>query len=232
METSKQNIVALIPARGGSKGIPDKNIKSFCNKPLIAWTIEQALATESIDDVVVTSDSPAILEIAEHYGANTILRPGSISGDTATTESAIIHALGELDTFIDTVVLLQATSPLRKTDDLEKAITTFFSSNYDSLFSGAILEDFLIWKINSDKKLESLNYNHLDRGRRQDREVEYVENGSLYIFEPGLIKENNNRLGSSIGIYLMDFWQSYEIDAPEDWDLLEILFKHYLLNRV
>jgi len=223
-------IIAIIPARGGSKGITGKNIKDFCGKPLIAWTIEQALSTSTIDNVYVTSDSSDIIRIAEKYGARIIRRPDDISGDTATTESALAHALTEVGPDVGAVVLLQPTSPLRKPNDLANCIEQFRSSDFDSLFSGAELEDFLIWKKNAKGILESINYDYKNRGRRQDREVEFVENGSIYISKPDLITNSNNRLGIDVGIYLMEFWQSFELDDIEDWNFLEVLYRYYLSN--
>ncbi|NQV54584.1 MAG: acylneuraminate cytidylyltransferase family protein [Rhodospirillales bacterium] len=225
-----ERIIAVIPARGGSKGIPGKNIKDFCRKPLIAWTIEQAKSTSAIDNVYVSSDSSEIIQIAESYGAEIIRRPNNISGDTATTESALAHALVEVGPDIGAVMLLQPTSPLRKPDDLAKSIELFQSSNFDSLFSGAELQDFLIWKKSKSGALESINYDHKNRGRRQEREVEFVENGSIYISKPELITTSDNRLGENIGVYLMDFWQSFELDDIEEWDFLEVLYRHYLAD--
>lgn len=223
--------VAIIPARGGSKSIPRKNLINFCGKPLLAWSVIQACGTPGIDEVYVTSDSEEILSVAAQYGALPIRRPFEIAGDTATTESAILHALDVLPGPVDTVVLLQATSPLRKPDDLGSALKQFEKEGVDSLFSGALLEDFLIWEQGQDNSLSSFNYDFASRGRRQDRKPQFVENGSLYIFKPSIIREKLNRLGGSIGIYLMDFWQSFEIDNPEDIELLCVLFEVKLLSH-
>jgi len=216
-------IIAIIPARGGSKGIPKKNIIDFHGKPLIAWSILQALNTPEIDEVLVSSDSDEILDVAKEYGANTIKRPEEISGDTASSESAIKHAIYALGYETEAVVMLQATSPLRKPDDLSRAIRQFREENWDSAFSGALLDDFLIWDKASDGSLKSFNYDYMNRGRRQDREHQFVENGSFYIFKPSIIS-NGNRLGGNIGVYIMDFWQSFEIDTMDDLELVKTLF--------
>lgn len=223
--------VAIIPARGGSKGIPRKNLIDFCGKPLLAWSVIQACLTPGIDEVYVSSDSEEILAVAGEYGALSIRRPSEISGDTATTESAILHALDLIPGPVDNVVLLQATSPLRKPGDLQAALKQFGEEGIDSLFSGAMLEDFLIWEQNHDGTFSSFNYDFKNRGRRQDRKPQYVENGSFYIYKPCVIRETLNRLGGSMGIYLMDFWQSFEIDNPEDVDLLRVLFQVRLLEH-
>lgn len=220
----QQKRVAIIPARGGSKGIPNKNIIDFCGKPLMAWSILQAINTPEIDEVYVTSDSSEILEIARSYGAKGIVRPDDISGDRATSESAIEHALSVIDYQVDLALMLQATSPLRKPDDLGKAIRQFDEEKWDSAFSGGVLEDFLIWEKDEQGGLRSFNYDYLNRGRRQDRKAQYVENGSFYLFKPEILKKGN-RLGGHIGIYLMDFWQSFEIDNYEDLEFLRLLFE-------
>jgi N-acylneuraminate cytidylyltransferase len=221
-------VVAIIPARGGSKGIPRKNILEFCGRPLIAWSILQAVNTPEIDAVYVTSDDDEILDIATSYGAQKIKRPDEMSGDTSTSESAIAHALQGIEPAPAIILMLQPTSPLRKPDDLSSAVRQFKTEMWDSGFSGAVLEDFLIWKKNERGILESTNYDYKNRGRRQERKHEYVENGSIYLFKPEILVKNNNRMGGKIGVSLMDFWQSFEIDEPDDWELLETLFKKYL----
>ncbi len=223
-----EKVIALIPARGGSKGIPRKNVRNFCGKPLLAWTVLQAINTPEIDAVYVTSDSDEILDVGTTYGAKPIKRPAEIAGDTASSESAVTHAFDVLGTGQEIVLMLQPTSPLRKPDDMGRAIRQFRQEGWDSGFSGAPLEDFLTWKKTPDGGYTSINYDYKNRGRRQDRELEYVENGSIYFFKPRIFTEHKNRMGGKIGIYLMDFWQSFELDRPEDWDLLETLFTTHL----
>ena len=221
-------ILAFIPARGGSKGIPNKNIKLFNGKPLIEWTIDSALKSKLISKVIVSSDSQKILSISKKLGAETVLRPKSISGDFATTESAIKHYIKNTKESFDTIVLLSPSSPIRKMSDIDNAIKEFKSKKLDSCFSASILLDFLIWKLNKKKKYESINYNFKNRGTRQKRDLNYVENGSIYVFKTKLIKYYNNRIAGKIGIYLMNFWQSFEIDVKDDWKLLEMIQKIYI----
>lgn len=220
--------VAIIPARGGSKGIPRKNLIPFCGKPLVAWSIIQATATPGIDEVYVTSDSEEILAVAGEYGALSIRRPDNLSGDVATSESAVDHALDQIQGTVSTVFLLQATSPLRKPTDFGKALQQFNDEKLDSLFSGAVLEDFLIWERDEHNRYQSFNYDYTNRGRRQDRKHQYVENGSFYIFKPSVFIHELNRLGGVIGVYLMDFWQSFEIDSSEDVGYIEYIFEKKL----
>jgi CMP-N,N'-diacetyllegionaminic acid synthase len=221
-------ILAFIPARGGSKGIPNKNIKLFNGKPLIEWTIDSALKSKLISKVIVSSDSQKILSISKKLGAETVLRPKNISGDFATTESAIKHYIKNTKESFDTIVLLSPTSPIRKINDIDNAIKEFKSKKLDSCFSASILLDFLIWKLNKKKKYESINYNFQNRATRQKRDLNYVENGSIYVFKTKLIKYHDNRIAGKIGIYLMNFWQSFEIDVKDDWKFLETIQKTYI----
>ena len=119
-------ILAFIPARGGSKGIPNKNIKLFNGKPLIQWTIKSALKSKLINKVIVSSDSKKILSLSKKFGADVILRPKNISGDLATTASAIKHYIKNTKESFDTIVLLSPTSPLRKKKDIDNAIKEFY----------------------------------------------------------------------------------------------------------
>jgi len=222
-------ILAFIPARGGSKGIPNKNIKLFNGKPLIEWTINSALKSKLISKVIVSSDSKKILSISKKLGADIVLRPKNISGDFATTESAIKHYIKNTKQSFDTIVLLSPTSPIRKMKDIDNAIKEFKSKKLDSCFSASILLDFLIWKLNKKKKrYESINYDFKNRGTRQKRDLNYVENGSIYVFKTDLIKYYNNRIAGKVGMYLMNFWQSFEIDEKDDWKLLETIQKIYI----
>lgn len=227
MKNSKK-VICIIPARGGSKGIPNKNIKLFNGKPLIEWTINSALKSKLISKVIVSSDSQKILSISKKLGAETVLRPKNISGDFATTESAIKHYIKNTKESFDTIVLLSPTSPIRKIKDIDNAIKEFKSKKLDSCFSASILLDFLIWKLNKKKKYESINYNFQNRGTRQKRDPNYLENGSIYVFKTKLMKYHNNRIAGKIGIYLMNFWQSFEIDVKDDWKFLETIQKTYI----
>lgn len=228
----RKKTIAIIPARKGSKSIPRKNLASFCGKPLVLWSIEQAVQSHEMSATYVTSDDPEILMLAEKHGALPILRPSEISGDTASTEAALEHALEQIPPpellNIATVVLLQPTSPLRKPGDISGALAQFRSENWDSGFSAAILEDFLIWEKISGTELHPINYDLKNRGRRQDRKPQYVETGSIYLFKPEILRTHHNRLGGKIGMFMQDLWQAFELDNPQDWPLMEGLFRSQL----
>jgi len=226
------NIIAIIPARGNSKGIPNKNIIDFCGKPLLYWTINQSKMSKFIgDNVFVSSDSTEILNIAQEYNAHTIQRPLELATDTSSSEEALLHALDDIEKKIevDLVVFLQCTSPLRSPDDIDNAINHFIVNDYDSLFSATDVKDLCLWQ-NTEGKLESTNFNYRERQRRQDREKQYSENGSFYIFKPKILKDNKNRFGGKIGFYEMDYWKIYEIDTEEDLNICDYYMKSKILR--
>lgn len=227
------NIVCLIPARGGSKGIPGKNIADVGGKPLVAWSVLQGLGSPSLNkQVYVTSDSSEILQVAERFGGRTIRRPDDLSGDKASSESALVHALGEIahldERPIDWVVFLQPTSPVRKPGDIENAIQTVKREKADSLLSVQPLKDYFIWGHDSSGQVVSKSFDYRQRKRRQDLEPTYLENGSIYIFRPDILLKGGNRLGGKIALYEMDKIHSQQIDEPEDLDLCGyFLRRHY-----
>lgn len=226
------NIVAIIPARGGSKQIPNKNIVDFCGKPLIAWTILQCLNSKFISDVWVTSDSKKILNISEKYGAKTIQRPSNISGDFASSESAWSHAVELIKESydIDFVFAPQVTSPIRETSDIDYAIEEMINSNADSLLSVVEIEDFFIWAHDEWGNPNSVNYDFRNRKPRQKIKKKYLENGSFYIFRPDLLKDRN-RLGGKVILHKMEKYKMFQIDNEEDLKLSEVIMKGYGLSK-
>jgi len=227
-------IISIIPARGGSKSLPKKNLVKFLGEPLINKTIEQSINSEYIDKTIVSTDNQEIKQQALKYNLEVIDRPKDISGDEATTESAMMHVLETLkndeDYIPDIVILLQVTSPLRKNDDIDNSIKKFIEEKSDSLISGSHFEDFLFWeKKNND--WEAVNYDPENRMRRQDRNPQFVENGSIYIFKPKILYKLNNRIGGKMTLYEMEFWQTWEIDTKEEIDLLEFYYKKFLIGE-
>lgn len=227
--------VAIIPARGGSKGIARKNLVDVCGKPLIAWSILQACKVRQIDSVWVTSDDDEILAVAESFGARLIRRPAEISSDQASSESAWLHALDEIENHgisIGLVVAMQATSPIRESSDLEGGLEMLQEHGFDSLLSVVEVEDFFTWRIAEGGSAESVNYDYKNRKRRQEIDKRYLENGSFYIFRPELLRTNNNRLGGRIGLYAMARHKMFQIDNPEDIDLCATIMRGFNLDRV
>jgi N-acylneuraminate cytidylyltransferase len=216
-------ILTIIPARGGSKGIRGKNIRPLAGKPLLAHTIEQAQATPLINRIIVSTDNADIAQVARQYGAEVIWRPAAISGDTASSESALLHTLDYLldnEAYEpDLVVFLQCTSPLRRPHDIDQAIQTLIEQEADSLVSVVPVVVWL-WRM-VEGQPRSFNYDYQQRLRRQERPLEYNENGSIYIFKPWVLRQFNNRLGGKITLYEMDEWSNIDIETLADLKLAE-----------
>lgn len=217
MATSPLDIIAIIPARGGSKRIPRKNLLPIAGLPMVAHSILHARRSQLVSAVYVSTDDEEIASVARAYGAEVIWRPPEIADDQATSESALIHVLDErvrrglVDP--DLLVFLQCTSPVRRPDDIDRAIETLLKEGADTLFS-ACENNRLIWAL-KDGQPYSLNYNFHRRQREQEMAVQYRENGSIYVLRPALLRANNNRLGGRLAIYEMDYWSSFQVDTPE-----------------
>jgi len=218
-------VVAIIPARGGSKGVPGKNIRVINGRPLIAWSIAQALASEGIHRVIVSTDSEEIAQVAREAGAEVPgLRPVSLASDEAPTEPVLIHVLErwcrcDPD---DAVVLLQPTSPLRLEKSIDRAIEAFLAHDADSLVSVCEAHSFF-WR-NPLNPVASYDYTR--RPRRQDIAPDdrwYRENGSIYITKVGLLMANGNRLSGRVMLYQMSECESHEIDSDVDFSIVEQL---------
>lgn len=181
-----RRILALIPARGGSKGIKNKNIIDLCGKPLLSYSVESGINSTYIDDVVVTTDSPTIADVAKNYGAWVpFLRPAALALDTSKTIDCVLHAVRTLEDMghsYDLCVLLQPTQPLRTSEDIDQAIRTFYEKNAQSLVSVSPVSDapVLIRQVNADGTLVHL-LNQSSTVRRQDMQPYYVVNGCIYI---------------------------------------------------
>ena len=228
------DVVAIILARGGSKGIPKKNIVDFCGKPLMVWTIEQIQSSKGIGSIWVSSDSEEILSITQTYGCETIYRPADLSGDAATSELGWLHALGIVETkvgVVDVVVAPQVTSPLREPKDVERGLREFQEQKFDSVFSCSVVDDLYFWEKKLDGTLRSVNYDYNNRKRRQDISVQYIENGSFYLFKPEILRKYNNRFGGRIGMTKMEFWKMFQIDETSDLKLCEVIMRGYGLAK-
>jgi N-acylneuraminate cytidylyltransferase len=220
---SRWKTIAIIPARGGSKGVPRKNIRLLAGKPLIAHTIEQALSARTVGRTVVSTDDPEIAEVAENYGAETVRRPAELASDSASSESALMHCLESLHRQEgyepDLVVFLQCTSPVRRPTDIDEAVQLLLEKKADSLLSVNLWHGFL-WR-QGEIGATAINFDFRERPRRQCMAEEFRENGSIYVFRPWVLWKENNRLGGKIIVYPMDFWSSFETDTLEDFSLCE-----------
>ena len=223
-------ILCVIPVRGGSKGIPRKNLKPIAGKPLVAWTIEQALhaktalAPEIELDVVVSTDDKELADIAREYGAEVpFMRPAELAEDTTATEPVIEHAIEFMsheDRRPDAVMLLQATSPVRLPGTLARAVRQFAASDSDSMV-GVIPIGPFIWAATEPPTAQ---YEVMARPRRQELTREtfrYRENGSMYITKTEIYEEFHNRLAGKIELFMLEDIEGVDIDAPIDFSLAE-----------
>lgn len=211
--------IAIIPARGGSKRLPDKNIKLLGDLPLLAHSIVYAQSfPEIIEDVYVSTNNEEIKNIALKFNAKTIDRPEHLSGDLEPTVSALIHVLNQLEN-IDTVILLQPTNPLRPIELLKEAYNLYRISELDSLFT--VSRDYKkLGKIN-DHKFEPFNY---EIGQRsQDLEPLYYENGLLYITKASLIRQNIIFNEASYPFIVNHKFANVDVDTQEDFEYAEYL---------
>ncbi|OGE76825.1 MAG: hypothetical protein A3C85_02650 [Candidatus Doudnabacteria bacterium RIFCSPHIGHO2_02_FULL_48_21] len=223
VKTKVKNIIAIIPARGGSKRIFGKNITELGGLPLLAHSVLQARNSQYVNRVFVSTEDAKIARVAKAYGAEVVKRPKSLASDKATSESALLHVLdflrGNKQSDPDLVVFLQATSPLRKKNDIDQAIETLIREKADSLFS-VCRDKGLMWIVNG-KQIHSGNYDYRTRKREQDMGLQYRENGSIYVVKPEILRKYNNRLGGKIAIYEMDIFHSFQIDEKDDIKLVE-----------
>lgn len=210
--------LALVPLRGGSKGIPKKNIKSIAGKPLCAWVLESAVNCKLIDDVYVSTDSEEIAEVVNSLdlGVKIVMRPSEFATDRASTESVMQHFVSKVN--FDVLTTIQATSPLLTSKHLEIAINQFEIENLDSMLT-AVRSKRFFWNDNGTP----INYDPLSRPRRQDFKGTYMENGAFYLTKKSILEHFNCRLGGKIGIFEMPEETILEIDEPSDWDNIEKL---------
>ncbi|MCG3714146.1 acylneuraminate cytidylyltransferase family protein [Arcobacter lacus] len=221
-----KSFLAIIPARGGSKRLPRKNVLDLCGKPLIVWTIEAALKSKYIDKVVVSSDDDEILEISKKF-AKTIKRPDELSSDTATTFDAIKHAIDNVEKY-DYVILLQATSPLRNEKHIDEAIELLKEKKADAIVSVCEMDHSPLWSNTLPKDGNMCNFlrDEILNKRSQDLEKYYRLNGAIYICKTDKLLENKGFfLKDNIFAYVMDRKSSIDIDEDIDFNIISILMK-------
>ncbi len=221
-------VVAFIPVRGGSKSIPLKNIKPFCSKPLVCWSIEALEECAAVDRIVVATDSAEIesVVLARGYSKVEIYhRSAESASDTASTESVMLEYIERkrLDPTV-TFMLVQATSPLTQVGHFSEALGIYACGDYDSMLTCVCNKRFF-WSEDGMSK----NYDYRARPRRQDFIGELMENGAFYINSVAGIVESGNRLSGEIGIYEMPEYTAIEIDEADDWPILEsLMYRHVL----
>lgn len=224
--------VAFIPVRGGSKSIPLKNIKMINGKPLVYWTVKAAASCKYIDEVYVSTDSNLINETIKNFNlpkVNVINRSLETATDTATTESAMIEFANRYD--FDNIVLIQATSPLLQSIDLEGGFNLLKKQECDSVLS-VVKQYRFIWNYLDNGNVMPQNYDLYNRPRRQDFSGFLMENGAFYITSKEKLINSNNRISGRILPYEMSEDTAYEIDEPNDWIIVEKLLKNRDIKAV
>ena len=223
-----KTFLAIIPARGGSKRLPRKNLLDLCGKPLIAWSIEAALKSKYISKIIVSSDDEEILNIAKEYKADFIKRPDELASDTATTFDALKHTLKNVGKY-DYVVLLQPTSPLRNEKHIDEAIELLKEKNADAIISVCEMEHSPLWSNILDENLDMSNFlrDEVLNKRSQDLPKYYRLNGAIYICKTEELLENKGFfIKENIYAYTMDKKHSVDIDEEIDFIIAEKLMQH------
>jgi len=213
-------IVSIIPARGGSKGLPGKNIIDLAGKPLIAWTIEASLKSKYITKTIVSSDNNNILEISKKFGVETIKRPDELALDTTPTEPVIEHVLKSLENIeqYDYLILLQPTSPLRDEKDIDSAIKLLIQKKVSALISTKEIDNKILkaFKNNENGYLEGIANNKYPFMRRQDLPKTFMPNGAIYIVSVKDFLKTKRLFTDKTISFEMSEEKSFDIDTKED----------------
>ncbi|MDK8171988.1 acylneuraminate cytidylyltransferase family protein [Curtobacterium citreum] len=233
---SSGTVVAVVPARAGSKGIPGKNLRPVGGRSLVRRAVEAALRTETIDTVVVSTDGDAIAAEATAAGAMVVRRPAELAGDEATSESALLHALDALATEStddgrdehdqhhdpEILVFLQATSPFIDPADLDAAVHRVLDDHADVVFAAAPSHAFL-WRTDAQGRAVAVNHDAAVRPRRQDREPEYRETGAFYVLRTRGFREHRHRFFGRVELAVVDPRGALDVDDPADLALASSL---------
>ncbi len=226
----RRKILAIIPARGGSKGIPRKNVRLLCGKPLIAYAIEVALSSKYIGRVVVSTEDSEIAEIARQYEAEVIERPVELAQDDTPSLPVYQHVISYLEKVAnhhcDIIVALQPTSPLRAVADIDGAIEKFLTLRCDSVVSVCEVEHSPHWMYTLEREQLRPIIGGGDKiTRRQDAPKTYRLNGAVYVVHRDIIMEHNRVVGGDMRAYIMPVERSLDIDTEIDLKLAELLMK-------
>jgi len=221
----KKEILAFIPARGGSKGLPRKNIRLLKNKPLIAYTIEAALNSRYITNVIVSTEDQEICQISEDFGAKVIKRPIELASDVSATIDAFEYTIKELEKmniFPEISILLQPTSPLRNSQDIDNACDIFFENNCDEVIGVVEPDHSPYWSFNSQEGILTpvFDWDKIHK-RRQDLPKTYIPNGSIYIANTRLFIERHSFFTKNLRYYKMPYERGFDIDNEIDFKLCE-----------
>ena len=221
-----KKVLAVIPARGGSKGLPGKNIRELGHKPLIGWTIEAAMGSGVVDCTVVSTDCGQIAEISKYYGAEVpFIRPNDLSTDTASTADVVEHTLTSMNVEFDIVILLQPTSPFRNSTHITEALRIYEGSAAPSLVSICESQKSPYWFFSLEKNglIAPILKDEKQFERRQDLPKTYVLNGAIYVVDVELFLTAKKFVYEETVAYLMDSECSIDIDCLMDFNLAQLM---------
>lgn len=233
----KDKILAVIPARAGSKRIPDKNIRNFLGKPLIAYTIKQALKVPFVDRVIVDTDSSKYAAIAKKYGAEVpFLRPVELATDTATANDALLHLLDRLKReegyAPDYVVYLQTTSPLRELSDIKECWELMRSSGATTVLTACSAPPW-IYYIDEKKNIIRVNGSKNQSPNTRVLRPMCILNGGVFLIKTKAFLKEKIIITKNTKVIICDKWRSVDLDTPEEWVMAELLYKNkksFILN--
>ena len=206
-------IVSLIPARGGSKEIPNKNIINVNGKPLLSYSIDASLNSR-VDETWVSSDSKEIGKVAEKYGARFITRDKELANDIIMPDATLVDFKYRVD--FDIMVFIQPTSPMIKSEYINQGIDKLLSENLHSVFS--VTKEH--WLPRWNERVEPIEWEIDNRPRRQDKEASYIENGMFYITRKNILTQNKLRYGGKMGFIEIPLYDSFQVDSQEDLELI------------
>ncbi|QFR48341.1 acylneuraminate cytidylyltransferase family protein [Sulfurimonas lithotrophica] len=221
--------LSIIPAREGSKGLKDKNIATLSNKPLIAWTIQASLKSKYISKTIVSSDSKKILDISKAFGSEVILRPSTLALDNTPSEPVIKHLLNSLDEEFDFIVLLQPTSPLRDSFDIDNSIDLLIREKASSLISVKEIDNKILksFKIDENGYLEPISNNEYPFMPRQSLPKVYMPNGAIYIISTSEFLKHEKLISNRCISYIMSDEKSIDIDGQNDLEICEAILNKW-----
>lgn len=224
---SGKKVLAIIPARGGSKGVKNKNIREIGGKPLIHWTIEAAIGSKYIDRMILSSDDPKIISVAENAGCEApFVRPDFLSTDEAKSIDVVLHAVDRVAGDFDIIVLLQPTSPLRTSDDIDGALTKFIETNSHAVVSVSEVEKSPYWMYKlqapGDKIQPVVDLKNIPL-RRQDAPACYALNGAVYVIDSKILRSEQSFIPEDTRAFVMSQRSSLDIDTEEDLNYLKFV---------
>lgn len=221
--------LTIVPARGGSKGIPGKNLRPVAGRPLLAHTLDAARRSRFVERLVVSTDDRDIASMAAAHHAEVVHRPASLAGNEASSESALLHALETLEAAGDPapelVIFLQCTAPLMRPEDVDGTVQALLDHDADSAFAAVSFDHFL-WRVDRSGVASSVNHDPSERQRRQERDGDFLEAGSVYVMRTQGFLHHQHRFFGKIVLHPVAASRWVEIDEPVDLELAEVLIHH------